>query len=384
MKKILLIIAAACVALCGFYAFFEMGKDPPKKVEPLLTTADETEKETVEQTSVSISEISDTAELLHTEIAETVFTFETESEEKITETVMETEIFTETEVISETEVTVVTEVIAVNDPSAPETDTRAELEIPILMYHALTKNKEESSSTVITVDAFEKQIEALSEAGYTSVFFGDLIGYVKEGTPLPEKPILITFDDGYLSNITLGAPILEKYGQKATVAVVGVTIGCNTYKDTGVPIYPHFSLEAARMAYGSRLFDFQSHTYDMHQNELDEDPRHGMLQKENESDEDYIKAIRNDFFISKTLLESEIGNECCVIVYPHGQCTPLADSVLAEMGAQVSVTVESGINIVKMGDMSSLRFLRRFNMDDTISGEALISLLEGDSAGECH
>ena len=144
MKKILLIIAVACVALCGFYAFFEMGKDPPKKVEPLMTTAYETEIETVVQASVSTSEISDTAELLHTEITEAVFPFETESEEIITETVMETEFFTETEVISETEVTIETEVIAVNDPSAPETDTRAELEIPILMYHALTKNKEEA------------------------------------------------------------------------------------------------------------------------------------------------------------------------------------------------------------------------------------------------
>ncbi len=381
MKRVLLIIAVTCVVICCFYAVFDMAKEPEIKDDPLKTSFQETEKDTTVLLLESHTEASDTTEAVQTETTELLTVYELQTEEtteEITAAVFVTE--TETETESKTEMIIEsdaeTETVAEEELSSPESDARSELKIPILMYHALTKNEEEASSTVITVDSFREQMEALSEAGYTSIFFGDLLGYVKEGTRLPEKPILITFDDGYLSNLTLAYPILDEYGHKATVAIVGITAGCYTYKDTGVPIYPHFSLEAAKMAYGSGIFDFQSHTYDMHQNDLDEDPRKGMLQKENESEEDYIKAIRKDFFLSKSLLESEIGGRCFVIVYPHGKCTPLADSVLAEAGAEISVTVESGISTVKMWDMSSLRFLCRLNMDDNISGEELILLLE--------
>ncbi len=381
MKKLLLILAVACVAFCGYYAVYEMGKEPEAKQSPPMIT----EKDTTELSSENITEKGDTQESSDTEKTEMLTENATETSMQTEETTTEqTEdsFVTETEALTETVTETVTEPLTDTDSftrvQSPtiEKDSRAELKIPILMYHALTKNPEEASSTVITVDKFREQMASLCDAGYTSIFFGDLLSYVKEGTPLPEKPILITFDDGYLSNLTLAGPILDEYGHKATISVVGITAGCDTYKDTGVSIYPHFTLEAAKMAYGSRLFDFQSHTYDMHQNELDEDHRKGMLQKENESEEDYIRAIRDDFFISKSLLESEIGNSCFVIVYPHGKCTPLADSVLAKMGAEISVTVEKGINTVKMEDMSTLRFLCRFNMDDSISGEELIALIE--------
>ena len=352
MKRLLLILAVACVLFCGYYAALEMGKEPETKEVPSTIT----EKDTNERASDSITEINVTSVTEKNE--------NTESQtEKTTSVIIET--ILETEAVTE------------NELSDPQKDVRSELKIPILMYHALTKVSEEASSTVITVEKFEEHMAALADAGYTAIFFGDLLDYVKEGKKLPEKPILITFDDGYLSNLTLAGPILDKYGHKATISVVGITAGSSTYKDTGVSIYPHFTFEAAKMAYGSGLFDFQSHTYDMHQNELDEDHRKGMLQKENESEEDYIRAIRDDFFISKSLLESEIGNSCFVIIYPHGKCTPLADSVLAKMGAEISVTVEKGISTVKMGDMSSLRYLCRLNMDDDIGGEELLALVEG-------
>lgn len=346
MKRLLLTVAIACVIFCGYYAAFEMGERSEIKQVPLQTAATE------ESVSTGIF---------------------AETEQK---TVIDTEETTEVMTETETEAEAVTE----DEPAVSDEDTGEGLKIPILMYHALTKVASEASSTVITVEKFTEQMAALKEAGYTAIFFGELLDYVKNGKALPEKPIIITFDDGYLSNLTLAGPILDEYGYKATVSVVGITAGSKTYKDTGVSIYPHFTFDAAKLAYDSGLFDFQSHTYDMHQNELDEDHRKGMLQKENESEEDYIKAIRDDFFISKSLIESEIGNSCFVIIYPHGKCTPLADSVLAKMGAEISVTVEKGISTVKVGDMSTLRYLCRLNMDDEISGEELIALIEEEQS----
>lgn len=249
-------------------------------------------------------------------------------------------------------------------------------QVPILMYHALTENDSEASDVIITADAFEAQMSALAQAGYTAIFYDDLRAYVNEGKELPEKPILITFDDGYSSNIDIALPILEKYGMRATVSVIGVSVGKDTYKDTGTPIYPHFSFDAARAAYESGILDFQSHTYDMHQTQLDTDPREGVLKRDGESEEEYIAALRADFERSKRELEEGIGGEVFVITYPNGKYDELSEVVLSEKGAEVSVTVESGTNDIIKGLGQSLRSLRRINMTDAIDGEALLALLE--------
>ena len=114
----------------------------------------------------------------------------------------------------------------------------------------------------------------------------------------------------------------------------------------------------------------------MHQREYEEDPRHGMLQKEGESEEEYIASLKEDFALSKQLLEEGVGNEVFVIIYPHGKRTELTDRILEECGAEISVTVEKGINLIKFGDTASLRELLRINMDDSIGRDELSALLE--------
>lgn len=266
------------------------------------------------------------------------------------------------------------DVLLMTDTEKGRNETLTE-KVPILMYHALTEVESEASDTIITTKAFEEQISALSEDGYTAVFYSDLVSYVYEGTPLPKKPIVITFDDGYESNLSLAMPILKKYGMCATVSVIGVSAGKDTYKDTGVAMYPHFSLYEARGAYESGIFDFQSHSFDMHQNEYDKDMRDGMLKKDGESEKEYIFALREDFRRSKEQLESGIGNEVFVITYPHGKFSELTDIVLMENGALVSVSTREGVNEITKGLMQSLRGLRRLNMTDEISGGKLLRMI---------
>ena len=329
--------------------------------EQLQQTENDTENitdpESSQQTEASLSE--------DTEISEGTDFSEDTGTSKSPETDVQTSPYVESDIITD-------------EPE--ETPTGVEIpttiRLPVLMYHALTTDPALASDTTVTVEAFEEQIATLTSLGYTAIFFGDLRDYVKNGKPLPEKPIMITFDDGYSSNLELGGPILEKYGQKATVSVIGISVGKDTYKDTEIPILPHFSYEEARLAYESGIFDFQSHTYDMHQREYEEDPRHGMLQKEGESEEDYIASLKEDFALSKQLLEEGVGNEVFVIIYPHGKRTELTDRILEECGAEISVTVEKGINLIKFGDTASLRELLRINMDDSIGRDELSTLLE--------
>ena len=247
--------------------------------------------------------------------------------------------------------------------------------IPILMYHAFTENPEEETDMILSTAAFREQLAALRDAGYTAVTYAELVDYVDGKAPLPEKPVLLSFDDGYRSNLTLAAPILEEFGMRACVAVIGVSVGKDTYKDTGAAMYPHFSYEEARKYYERGILDFQSHTYDMHNNSLDTDFRDGVLQKEGESDADYEAALRSDWERSKAELEAGIGCRVFVMVYPFGKTTPQADAIFADCGAAISVTTQHGVSLLRLRDRSSLRCLCRLNVNGTLSGDALLTLL---------
>ena len=87
--------------------------------------------------------------------------------------------------------------------------------LPILMYHAVSDETWGYEELFVRPSELEEQIVYLLENGYTPVTFDDLgrLGEI-------EKPVMLTFDDGYLDNYTEAFPILEKYGVCATMFIV--------------------------------------------------------------------------------------------------------------------------------------------------------------------
>ncbi len=82
--------------------------------------------------------------------------------------------------------------------------------VPILMYHRIGDTYD--SPWWVTVRDFENQLQCLKEQGYRSIFPSDLVAHQRWGWPLPAKPIIITFDDGYLNVLENAEPLLKKYG----------------------------------------------------------------------------------------------------------------------------------------------------------------------------
>ena len=137
-------------------------------------------------------------------------------------------------------------------------------EVPVLMYHHFSET--ETGDIVVRPETFALHMQTLRDAGYQAVTVQEMIDYVYGGAPLPDKPVCITMDDGYLSNYETALPILEEYGMKATVFAIGSSVGHDRfYKDTDHPLTPHFGYDEAREMQDSGVLDFQSHTYDMHQ-----------------------------------------------------------------------------------------------------------------------
>lgn len=255
-------------------------------------------------------------------------------------------------------------------PAAAETYSA---QVPILMYHNLAQ--EGSGSDTISVQRFEEHLAALQDAGYTTITFQDLLAYVEQGTELPEKPVLLTFDDGYESNYTLAYPLLQQYQMKATIFVIGVSMGKDTYKDTGQAMIPHFTQEQAAEMEASGFVTIESHGYDIHEVQgRDPEPlRVGILPREDESEWDYAAFLQEDCQTMTDLLGKTPG----VLAYPYGYASELSEVVLHEMGIYATVTIEEKINTIVKGLPQSLRQMGRFYMTEDISAPELLSMLSG-------
>ena len=262
--------------------------------------------------------------------------------------------------------------------AVPRTPAAQTADVAILMYHAFTENEAETSSVCTLASEFERQLSALRDAGYTSVGYADLIEFVNGKGKLPEKPLLISIDDGYQNNLDLAAPLLEKYGFCANIAVIGVSIGHTTYKDTDIPIMPHFSLEDARPWIKRGVLTVTTHSYDMHQIAAVDgnDCRHGVLQMPDEAEPDYIAALTQDYTHAQKQLAGLPGKVLPVFTYPFGAYSELSERVLQEQGVQVTVTIADGANRLVKGEPETLRLLRRINVPAGMEPDVLLSSID--------
>lgn len=257
-------------------------------------------------------------------------------------------------------------------------DETVSRDVPVLMWHNLAE--ESSGDMTISVDMFRAQIEALHEAGFKTVSLQQLYDYVHFGTELPEKPIVLTFDDGYFSNYEYAYPILREYGMQATIFAIGVSVGKDTYKDTDHAMTPHFGADEAREMVDSGLISVQSHTFDMHQWPPFEDGnaqvRETLLPFDGEADADYEAAVEADFAESRELLESITGQPVNALAFPEGAYVTLTQDALRSAGAELTFTTVRAVNTVVKGLPQSLCAMPRFGMTESTDMTALVAELE--------
>ena len=96
--------------------------------------------------------------------------------------------------------------------------------VPLLMYHYLSSPPDNANiyrrDLSVSPELFARQLDAIQAAGYTTISLYDLQAHLWEGAPLPEKPVVITFDDAYRDNYTNAFPLLRQRGMIATIFVV--------------------------------------------------------------------------------------------------------------------------------------------------------------------
>ena len=263
-------------------------------------------------------------------------------------------------------------------PPASEPDSYT-ADVPILLYHHI--DRDAASDTAVTPETFEVHIRTLVEAGYTAVTFQEMIDYVHHGGTLPAKPVCITLDDGYLSNYEHALPVLEKYGMRATVFAIGVSVGHKEfYKDTNNPITPHFGWEEAREMAG--VIDLQSHTWDLHQwapFETGDRIRTSALPLEGESEADYAAVLAADLERYEAERLRELGEGFCALAYPGGYYSDLTEVLIHQAGIPVTLSIRTDSrNVLVRGLPQSLYALCRWNMTERTGAAELLSIVNGE------
>ncbi|WP_394238807.1 stalk domain-containing protein [Niallia oryzisoli] len=253
-------------------------------------------------------------------------------------------------------------------------DQEVNADIPVLMYHSLIDNLNTSLS--VDPERFREQMAALKTRGYNTITDYDLLNFLEKGTPLPDNPILITFDDGYKSNYSEAYPVLKELGLKATIYVITSRI----FED--VTILPgeseKITWKDAREMMGTMLI--QSHTWDSHKMVMSATgAERGLIASpiiingHVESQQEYETRIYEDLVQSKKAIEEKLGYEVVSIAYPYGDYSQETINMALNAGYKMGFAVRDGV----VNKEDHLFKLDRIQVYGSYSGEELINVIEG-------
>lgn len=184
--------------------------------------------------------------------------------------------------------------------------------VPVLNYHRVDSGIRHS--LVVPPEEFKRQMQYLHDEGYHSITLDELYDYVTKGIELPDKPVLITFDDGYIDNYQRAMPILKEYNMKATLFMISGSIGENRF----------VNLEQLKEMQVNGI-DIQSHTVNH------KDLRSMSLQQ-----------VRDELVSSKAVLEDRMKHPVRYIAYPGGFTNKDIDTIAEESGYRMAFNVKAG------------------------------------------
>lgn len=242
--------------------------------------------------------------------------------------------------------------------------------LPIVMYHKLTTSSRRAGRYTLTSEQFESDLRFLKERGYQTVTVSDLVDYADNGTALPEKPIMITFDDGFEALYAYGVPLLEKYGFTAVAFIIGsVTDFYSQHSDHNLT-YSCLDWDAVRGLADGDTVEIQSHSYDLHKNT---GKRSGAKKMRGESREDYRKFLTDDIITMQNLMNENAGIVPLGFAYPFGSFSPESKGILAEMGFRAIFLCEERVNRPDRQSTDWLLSLGRYNRPSGISAASFFA-----------
>ncbi len=248
--------------------------------------------------------------------------------------------------------------------SMPVQTGTVQIKLPIIMYHGLMEKEDRQNEYMIDPEFFEQDLEYLSDNGYNTIFLSELTDYFEKGTPLPENPVIITFDDGYLNNYAYAYPILKKYKAKAVISPIGLSADDAENEEYRSPLWSQCTWQQLKEMSDSGLVEIQNHTYNLHK--LTGNSR-GAAAKSGESYEEYKKRLSIDLMTANDRIEKETGTRPCTFVYPFGAKSEYTEEIVRSLGFKAILDCENKMNHIS--DKEDLFHLHRFLRPNNLSAE---------------
>ncbi|MDE6500626.1 MAG: polysaccharide deacetylase family protein [Ruminococcus sp.] len=234
-------------------------------------------------------------------------------------------------------------------------DSDSSVFMPVIMYHSVYNGSPEEY--IVTPTQFENDLSWLSENGCTSVTAQQLTDYVNGIGELPEKPVMITLDDGCYNNLSDVLPLLEKYDMHAVVSVVGQYTDVTAPNDPHIPAYSYLTWEDIQHLTASGHVEIGNHTYNMHSFK---GTRQGCSINDGETEEQYRKLLMEDLSRMQNEIHRNTGTLPIVFAYPFGFRSAESTPVIRELGFTITLTCTEKPNYITR-DPDCLYGLNRYN-----------------------
>ncbi|WP_287129826.1 polysaccharide deacetylase family protein [Candidatus Cyanaurora vandensis] len=203
--------------------------------------------------------------------------------------------------------------------------------IPVIMYHDITPDKKVFFD--VTPKKFRAHLESIRANGSTPITLDQLEAYLTQGEPLPPKPILLTFDDGYEGHFTEVYPLLKEFNYPAVFYVHTAFVGSTAGR-------PHMTWAQLQQLASEDLVTIASHTVNHPADMNSLDP----------------EQLRRELADAKQILEEKLGKPVVHLAYPAGIRNETVVAMAQELGYHTATTMDEGY----VGTSAGLLELNRF------------------------
>ncbi len=209
--------------------------------------------------------------------------------------------------------------------------------VPVLTYHRIVKEANiskqhyingELNPMVVTKEEFTKQMNYLKSNDFVTLTLPELHLFLLGEIDIPDKSVLLTFDDGYKDNFVEAYPLLKKHGFLAVNFVITGAVTKRVQPFTPKHVQ-YFSIKELTKA--CDVFDYQSHTYNYHR-------RENNVQKievsylNSRTDEEVTEDIKNSIH--------NLNGENLAFAYPYGEYSPSTIKIVKDLGFKMAFTTE--------------------------------------------
>jgi len=231
--------------------------------------------------------------------------------------------------------------------------------LPCFTYHHVDPKL--VNEIAITPAAFEAQLKVLKDGGYHPITARQLAEHHEKGTPLPDKPVMITFDDGWRNQYQFAAPLLKKYGFVATFFVNPQLIGYGS----------GYMTRDMLVALKDAGHDVESHTW-----------THLALTRRGTEDQlAFQRRIMKQMTLSDAWLKQVVGRRPVALCYPFGYYDTEAVGRALEAGYTLGFTTDEGVADARPWDAMAIK---RFTISRDVSVAGFVSRLNSAALEARH